>query len=158
MTRHIVKFFVGLATILGSMAWAAPPSLPADPAAVEVISRFLDICNRDGDLESKGREVVAARLVHASKLDLNNPAQLNADALRFGFKRAAENAHFYETRITRVTQTSTTGVGFGTTAQRGRLYKYFVAKRAGVAGMPAPLHVFFPDQGGAPVLYDWGSL
>ena len=158
MTCRLIRIVAGFAVLLHSIAWAAPPSVPADPAAIAVITRFLEICTRSGDLESLGRDVVAAGLVHASKLDANNPAQLNADSLRFGFKRAAENARLYEPRITRVVQTTTTAVGFGTTAQRGRLFKYFVAKRPGVAGMPAPLHVFFPDQGGSPVLYDWGSL
>lgn len=156
--KAIAIFLALVLGLAGGTTQAAPRSLPASPEAVELIARFLELCGRDGTVESRAREVVAAGLVHASKLDNNDPTQLNADALRFSFKRATDNARFYEPRITRVVETATTGVGFGGTAQRGRLFKYFVAKRAGIAGMPAPLHVFFPQDGGPPVLFDWGSL
>jgi hypothetical protein len=158
MVKRIFLAFISVAALLATPAQAAPPDAPVSSAAVEAIGRFLEICGRGGDIELRGREVVAAGLVHPSKLDPGNPSQLNADALRFSFKRAVANAHFYEPRITRVVETSTTGIGFGATAQAGRIHKYFVAKRVGAAGMPAPIHVFFPQDGASPVLYDWGSL
>ncbi len=144
--------------LLTGVAWAAPPSLAVEPDALAKIEQFLAICTRHSDASLAAQEVVAAKLVHASKLDPNNPQQLNADALRFSFKKAFANAKFYEPKVIRVTATTTTGVGHGATAQLGRLHKYFVAKKPGVNGMPAPIQVFFPEQGGPPVLYDWGSL
>jgi hypothetical protein len=41
------------------------------------------------------------------------------------------------------------------TAQSGRDDKYFVAK---TSGRPAPIHVFFPADGSAPKILDFGSL
>jgi len=51
-----------------------------------------------------------------------------------------------------------TQVGFRETAESGRTDKYFVTKKAGVPGLPAPLHVFWPSDGGAPKLINIGSL
>jgi hypothetical protein len=128
-----------------------------DPAAVAKISKFIELCVSNTDINEAGKKVVAASLVHKSKLDPTG-AQLNADSLRFAFKKAFENAKLYEPKITRVVLTGTTAVGFKETASKGKLYKYFVAKKEGVTGMPAPIQVFFPEGGGEPVLYDWGSF
>lgn len=60
--------------------------------------------------------------------------------------------------ITRVAPGNERTIGFRDTAERGRVDRYFVAKRRGVSGLPAPLHVFFPADGGAPSVVDMGSL
>jgi hypothetical protein len=49
-------------------------------------------------------------------------------------------------------------MGFKETAERGRIDKYFIAKRRGIAGVPAPLHIFWPETGGKPKLINIGSL
>ncbi|MBP7283942.1 MAG: hypothetical protein KBA66_20320 [Leptospiraceae bacterium] len=49
-------------------------------------------------------------------------------------------------------------VGFKETAEKGRRDKYFIKKKEGLNGMPAPIHVFIPENGGAPKIYDFGGL
>ena len=38
------------------------------------------------------------------------------------------------------------------------VYKYFIAKKDGVGGMPSPIQVFYPEGGGEPIVYDFGSF
>jgi hypothetical protein len=45
-----------------------------------------------------------------------------------------------------------------TKSTAGELYKYFIAKKEGVGGMPAPIQIFYPEGGGDPIVYDFGSF
>lgn len=161
MNRFASLFFLVFGLVLTNFlpfSAATAPNSPADPAVVGRIDQFLKICTANPDMLQAGLQVVAAGLVHNSKLDPNNPSQLNRDSLNFSFKKAFANAKFYDPRIVRVAEMGVTAIGHGETASRGKLYKYFVAKKNGVGGMPAPIHIFFPADGQPPVLYDWGSL
>ena len=163
MNRYARIFLLSLTIAAPGAAFtyasdAAAEDLQPQPAAVDKIKQFLEICINNADINEAGKKVVAAGLAHISKIDKNNSGQLNGDSLRFSFKKAHDNAKFYQLKITRVVETGTSAVGFGPTAQKGKLHKYFVAKKDGVNGMPAPIQVFFPEGGGAPVLYDWGSF
>ncbi len=163
MNRFARLLVVGVALAAPSVAMtyanvAHAEEAQADPKAVEKIKQFLEICVNTPDINEAGKKVVAAKLVQLSKIDKNDSSQLNPDSLRFAFKKAKDNAKFYQVKITRVQETATSAVGFGPTAQKGKLYKYFVAKKDGVNGMPAPVQVFFPEGGAEPVLYDFGSF
>ncbi len=85
---------------------------------------------------------------------------LKQDRLNFSFKKAWQNAKFYANpiKITRVQKTSLSAIGFKETAQAGTSYKVWIGKKQGVNGMPAPIYVFFPSDGGEPKLHDYGSL
>jgi hypothetical protein len=163
MNRYAFGF--GLSLALATAAIVGTTTTPAvaqeaapDPKAVEKIDQFLKICVETPTLEEAAKKVVAANLVHVSMLDKNDKTKLNADKMRFSFKKAYENAKFYETKITRIQKTSVTAIGFKETAQKGTLFKYWVAKKEGQAGLPAPVQVFFPEGGGEPVLNDFGSF
>lgn len=158
-------FGIGLALSLATAAVTTTTTTPAqaadvaaDPKAVEKITQFLDILQKASSMEDAAKQVVAAKLVHISMLDKNDASKLNADKMRFSFKKAYDNAKFYQAKITRVADTTTTGIGFGATAQKGKLFKYWVAKKEGQTGLPAPLHVFFAEGGADPVISDFGSL
>lgn len=152
-----LSFLVSAALVSGPAVARADEPAP-DEAAVAKIKQFLEICINTPDLNEAGKQVVAAGLVQASKLDKNDPRKLNPDSLRFAFKKAHGNAGMYEMRVVRVVETTTSAVGFGKTAQKGKLFKYFIAKKDGVGGMPAPVQIFFPEGGGESVIYDFGSF
>ncbi len=78
----------------------------------------------------------------------------------YSYKKATQNVKFYAmpAKITEVHKGRTVTVGYRDTAERGRRDKYFVGKKKGVAGRPAPIHVFWPQKGGAPRILDIGSL
>lgn len=85
---------------------------------------------------------------------------LTSDLLRFSFKKAHDNAKFYAqpVKITRVRKTGVTAIGFKETAQKGTVYDYFISKKDGVDGMPAPVKIFFPEDGSDPLVNYMGSL
>lgn len=85
---------------------------------------------------------------------------VSGDLRRFSFKKAWENAKFYAqpVKITRIRRTGISAIGFRETAEKGKVSDYFVAKKEGVSGMPAPVKIFFPEGGGEPKISYVGSL
>ena len=85
---------------------------------------------------------------------------MTASVRNYSFKKACDGVQFYQVpvKITEVHKGRVITLGFKKTAERGRIDKYFIAKRKGVDGLPAPLHVFWPEGGGKPTLVNIGSL
>jgi hypothetical protein len=104
------------------------------------------------------RETKVLPFLHKSLL--TKTGTLTDSLKRFSFKKACDGAQFYTVpvQITEVHKGRKVTVGFKETAEYGRIDKYFVAKKEGVAGRPAPLHIFWPDNGDSPVLINIGSL
>ncbi len=121
-----------------------------------VLQKFIDIL-LDPNFDAAAEK--ALQVIHKS--DFNNSGEaLKSDRLQFSFKKAWQNAKFYQNpiKITRVQKTSLSGIGFKDTAENGTSYKVWVGKKKGVNGMPAPIYVFFPAGGGEPKIHDYGSL
>lgn len=126
-----------------------------DPAIVEVVQKFMDALNI-ADFEAS----IKAAKPYMDKTLLNaDGSDITADLRRFGFKKAHENAGGYANpvKITRVRKTATTQIGFGETAGKAVVYDYFVGKKEGAGGMPAPLKVSI-REGGKPMIFYIGSL
>jgi len=98
-------------------------------------------------------------LVHKSLLT-SNGKDLSSNVKNFSYKKACDNIKFYKIPavITEVHKGNTYTVGFKETAQLGRSDKYFIAKKDGVGGMPAPIIIFFPQDGSSPKILNMGSL
>lgn len=130
--------------------------LPVDARAVDLLNRFLEALAVE-DPERSARALVP--LVHAS-LRAPGGADLSRDLRQFSFKKAHDNARHYArpVEVTRVRRTNTTALGAGPGATAGRVDDYFIGKRAGVNGMPAPVKIFFPADGSAPTIAYMGSL
>jgi hypothetical protein len=47
--------------------------------------------------------------------------------------------------ITRVNASASNGQGFGASAIKGKVYKIWIAKKEGAAGMPAPISIMVPE-------------
>jgi len=97
--------------------------------------------------------------VHKSLMNSNGD-NLTKDLLDFSFKKAHSNAKFYANpvKITRVRKNKVTAIGFKETGENGSEYSYFISKKDGVNGMPAPVNIFFPADGSAPKISYMGSL
>ena len=158
---------LGLVMVLLSAA-AAPTLLPTpamaqldepiDPRAEKVLNDFLGALTAN---EANFDAAVKAALPYLHKSLLGpGGGDVTADLRRFSFKKAWSNAKFYAqpVKITRVRKTGTSAIGFQETAEKGKVVDYFVAKKDGVAGMPAPVKVFFPEGGGEPKISYVGSL
>jgi hypothetical protein len=133
------------------------PSSSSDAAAEQLLSATLAALQQNRDEDAAVRAIVP--YVHRSLLDATG-AQLTTDVRQFSFKKAFGAAPLYgvPVKVTRTRPSNVTAIGFGATAERGRSVDYFVAKRDGQAGMPAPVTVFFPESGGAPKVSYLGSL
>jgi hypothetical protein len=138
-----------------SNAQTASPN-QIDPRAVEVLNVFMHEL-MVSDEEESVQQVI--RYVHKSLWNADG-TDLTADIRRFSFKKARQNAQFYQVpvKITRVRETKVTAIGFGETAESGKVVDYFIAKKPGVNGMPAPIKIFFPADGSEPKISYMGSL
>ena len=127
-----------------------------NPKAEKLLNEFLTALSI-GDSDESAKACLP--LVHKSLINKTGD-DLTSDLRRFSFKKAHENAKFYQkpVKITRIRKQATTAIGFGETAQKGTVYDYFIAKKSGVPGMPAPIQVFFPLDGTAPRICYTGSL
>ncbi|MCA9544899.1 MAG: hypothetical protein KC613_10930 [Myxococcales bacterium] len=142
------------------MALASPAQaiekIPPEAKAVEIITQFLNAAR----IEDEGKRLQAVLpLLHKSMKSADGK-DLPPNVKRYSYKKACDGAKFYQVpaKIFEVHKGNTVTVGFKETAEKGRTDKYFVEKKAGIAGRPAPLHVFFPADGGAPTLINIGSL
>ncbi|MBU1107745.1 MAG: hypothetical protein KKB51_13820 [Candidatus Riflebacteria bacterium] len=81
---------------------------------------------------------------------LVNPAgtALDIDLPRFSLKKDFENFKFYAMplEITRVNKRRSNGDGYGESAIAGWVYKIWIAKKKGTAGMPAPISIMVPEN------------
>ncbi|MFO0666688.1 MAG: hypothetical protein U0174_22245 [Polyangiaceae bacterium] len=132
---------------------------PIDPRAASLLSDFLAALQRNaGDMNAAAR--AAAPYLHKSLLNPADPNDVNDDLKRFSFKKAWQNAHFYANpvNITRVRRSNVTAIGHGGTGEAGTVVDYFVGKLNAQQGMPAPVAIFFPKDGGPPKISYVGSL
>jgi len=129
-----------------------------DKRGIEVVNKFMDAINANAADQAAAAKA-AMPFIHNSEYD-NTGTALKRDRMDFSFKKAWQNAKFYESpvKVTRIQKQSLTAIGFGATAQAGTSYKVFIGKKAGVAGMPAPLNVFIPADGSDPKVHYYGSL
>lgn len=131
---------------------------PKDPRAVKLLDDFMTaLQTNQGDMDAA---ITAAKpFLHRSLLKKDG-TDISADLRRFSFKKAWENAKFYASpvNITRVRPTGITAIGFKETAEAGKVVDYFIAKKDGVNGMPAPVKIFFPASGAAPRISYIGSI
>ena len=157
MNRNFIKCILVaiIAVALAGQAVAIEKVSP-DPRGLKVVNQLLDALAKEDPAE---RLAAVIPLVQASLLN-NAGDDLEQGVKRYSYKKAWQNVKFYKrpASIYEVHRGRNVTVGYGKTAQRGRVDKYFVNKRAGIAGRPAPIAVFFPADGGEPRIYGMGSL
>lgn len=127
-----------------------------DTRAVNLINAFLAAITQS---DSESRKAAAIPHLHATLLTPDGES-IDPITERYDFSKAVASIHFYAVPavITEVHEGEPRTVGFGDQAEPGRVDKYFLDKRDGVAGEPAPLGVFWPADGGAPSLLHIGKL
>ncbi|MDP2341761.1 MAG: hypothetical protein Q8O67_12450 [Deltaproteobacteria bacterium] len=120
----------------------AVDALPANVKAVLVEYVAMLRASKDIDTAAKG-------LVPLAGGGVVDPTgtKLRTDVPRFSLKKDFDNVKFYADPlvITRVNATPSNGQGFGASAIKGMVYKIWIGKKEGGAGMPAPISVMVPD-------------
>lgn len=73
--------------------------------------------------------------------------KLRTDVPQFSLKKDHSNFKFYAfpLQITRVNRSVSNGDGYGPSAIKGTVYKIWIGKKPGTAGMPAPISIMVPD-------------
>lgn len=79
---------------------------------------------------------------------LNTQGKISQDTLSFTLKKDFQNARLYQypIKITRVVKILNDYDGYKNTYIEGIGYKVWVAKKEGLPGMPAPVHVIKPKD------------
>lgn len=151
--RNFIWIF--LLITLTQALWAIEKIDP-DPKASALCESFLKACQIE---DPQARLAAIIPLVHKSMLTRDGK-DLDRNTKDFSYKKACGAAKLYAlpVQISEVHKGNVTTIGFKETAETGRTDKYFVAKKDGVQGRPAPLHVFWPQNGGEPKLVNFGSL
>ncbi|HMV44625.1 MAG TPA: hypothetical protein PK079_17290 [Leptospiraceae bacterium] len=127
-----------------------------DPKALKLVSDFMNALTIADEAE---RLQAILPLVHDS-LKTKDKKDLFSSVKQFSYKRAVDMIKLYKApaEVSEVHKGAVSTIGYKELAEKGRRDKYFVKKKEGVNGMPAPIHVFIPENGGEPKIYDFGSL
>jgi hypothetical protein len=128
--------------------------LPGD--VVEVLNKYLNILTTSPTLEACAQKVAAISAGHM----LSQNGGISRDVLDFSLKKDYQNAKFYKVPpvITRVVVIENDYDGFGPTLFEGTRYKIWIAKKDGVAGLPAPIPIIKPASGAPKIVTSIGSL
>ncbi|MBI2267285.1 MAG: hypothetical protein HYU64_19325 [Armatimonadetes bacterium] len=126
---------------------------PRGVALVDELVKALSVSDENARLNA------VLPLVHKSLLSRDGK-DLDRNVKEFSYKKAYQNVKFYKqpVEIHEVHKGNVMTIGFKETAERGRRDKYFIKKKDGINGMPAPIHIFWPENGGDPKVVDMGSL
>ncbi|MDQ7823452.1 MAG: hypothetical protein RDV48_11700 [Candidatus Eremiobacteraeota bacterium] len=151
-------FLAALVLLLAasSLNASAVEKIRPDQRAVELIDRLLAALSIQ-DPDERLRAVIP--LVHRSMLT-EDGKDLDRDTKDFSYKKACQNVGFYRypADIKEVHKGNVYTIGWKETAEKGRTDRYFIRKKPGASGVPAPLSVFLPENGGPPKIVDMGSL
>lgn len=129
---------------------------PSKQRVERMLSEFLTALNIR-DFNASARAIKP--FVHRSLLN-NRGTDLSPTVKPYSFKKAHRGAKFYKNpvEVARIAKTHLTAVGYGGTAEKGRVYVFYIKKKRGIKGPPAPIHVFYPDDGSAPKVFNMGGL
>lgn len=116
------------------------------PAAViNVLNEYVQILSTSSSLDECATKIVS---ICGGHLLSRNGNQISNDVKPYGLKKDFENVKFYKNPpvITRVQLQKDTYDGYGPTLIEGDLYKIWIAKKDGVAGLPAPIPIIVPKN------------
>jgi hypothetical protein len=127
---------------------------PAD--VVTLLNKYIEILQNATSVEDAAEKCKAIFAGHL----LNSSGNVDSDVLNYSLKKDFGNAKFYQypVKITRISRTLNEYDGFQSTLFEGTKYKIWIAKKEGVAGMPAPTPIIKPAQGDAKIVSVIGSL
>ena len=150
--RHcffIALLCLGLSSLLVPALAADSKDESPDPRAQALLTRFVQVLQT----QDEGQRIQACLPHLHSSLLTADGKDLTPDVKNFQFQKASKNAKWYElpVKITRVRPRDSSDYS-------GREYNYFIARKEDGAGPPAPVTIFFPDNGGEPKILYMGSL
>lgn len=150
----ITIFLFSVSSVFAQTTDIPQSELPAD--VKQVLSEYIQILQTAKDLDDAANKV---KKLFAGHL-LNSSGNVDSDIYNYSLKKDFTNAKFYQypVKITRVSRTLNDYDGFQSTLFEGTRYKIWIAKKEGVAGMPAPTPIIKPAEGAPKIVSVIGSL
>ncbi len=147
IVRLVAVFFTMHLFASPALAQSKANDIPVEslPSEVKtVLVDYLQLLRGAADVEAAGKAFVA---IAGGGIVNEDGASLRKDVTRFSLKKDFDGVKFYADPvvITRVNATSSNGLGFGPSAIKGKVYKIWIAKKEGAAGMPAPISIMVPE-------------
>lgn len=129
--------------------------IPPDPKVVALVQKLITAL---AITDEKKRLEAVVPLLHKSLLTKDGK-DIVTNEKQFQYKRAGDMVKLYENPVvvTAADKGPPRTIGSGASAEKGRVDKYFIKKKPDINGMPAPIHVFLPDQG-EPSILNMGSM
>lgn len=123
---------------------------------IAILNQYLKILTTSPSLEVCGQRVAKIAAGHM----LSQSGGISDDVIQFSLKKDYQNAKFYKVPavITRVVKIEDDYDGYGPTLFQGTRYKIWIAKKDGVAGLPAPIPIIKPKTGAPKIVTTIGSL
>ncbi|MBN2161066.1 MAG: hypothetical protein JW807_16890 [Spirochaetes bacterium] len=157
---RVIVFALASALIMwaGSLQ-AGRQDIPIDRVpkdVIAVLNQYLKILTTSPTLEVCGERVAKIAAGHM----LSRSGGISSDVMRFSLKKDYQNAKFYRAPIviTRVVKIENDYDGYGPTLFQGTRYRIWIAKKEGVAGLPAPIPIIKPASGAPKIVTTIGSL
>lgn len=120
------------------------PARDLPQEVLQTLNDYAKILSKDS-LEKAAEEFIS---VAGGGLVTPSGDKIDMDVPRFSLKKDFSNFKFYANplKITRVNKGFSNGDGYGESAIRGTVYKIWIDKKKGSAGMPAPISILVPEN------------
>ncbi len=147
--KQFKKFiFLILAISVFSYIYPQRNNIPVEEvpsAVIKVLNQYLKILSESPTLEDCAKTIYP--LLGGGLLS-SDGNKVSSDTIQFSLKKDYNNVKFYSVpaEITRIQLNKNSYDGFEKTYIEGDIYKIWVKKKEGVAGMPAPIPVIVPKN------------
>ena len=159
ISKAVSFIMLTLVLVWAGSTMAAQTDIPKEQVprdVIEVLNKYLQILSTSKSLDACAVQV--AKIAGGHMLSLSGA--ISGDVLPYSLKKDYDNVKFYKVPavITRVVRMDDDYDGFGPTLIQGTRYKIWIAKKDGVAGLPAPIPVLKPKKGSPKIVTIIGSL
>jgi len=115
------------------------------PAVIKVLNQYLKVLSESPTLEDCARNIYPYL---GGGLLSSDEKKVSSDTIQFSLKKDYNNVKFYSVPavITRIQLNKNSYDGYEKTYLEGDIYKIWINKKEGVAGMPAPIPVIVPKN------------
>jgi hypothetical protein len=126
--------------------------IQADPKITNLINQLVEVLSLE---DESIRIQKLLPLIHDS-MKTNDKKDLFTNVKQFSYKKAVSGISRYKIPV----ELGEVHKGKPVTIEgvKGRRDKYFIRKKEGSTGMPAPIHVFIPEDGSEAKIIDFGSI
>lgn len=161
--KHFKKFiFLVFAISVFSSIYPQRKDIPVEEvpsAVIKVLNQYLKILSESPTLEDCAKNIYPYL---GGGLLSSDGQKVSSDTIQFSLKKDYNNVKFYTVpaEITRIQLNKNSYDGFEKTYIEGDIYKIWISKKEGIAGMPAPIPVIVPknDSEHPKVISTIGSL